>query len=131
MNQFFSIFLIYKWQDFSYVFKVENDVFVTLLMWDLKLKSESKITPKRVTSDLIKGVNFPRLLNSISLFVLGPTSRISVLSSFNFKKLLLIHLHLPKIHSYFNYMIMIVSYQMIKLHFSAAFMRLNQYLLFW
>src|SRR4029434_5215730 len=63
---------------------------------DLKLKSESKITPRLVTSDLIKGVNFPRLLNSISLFVLGPTSRISVLSSFNFKKLLLIHLFIAK-----------------------------------
>src|SRR4029434_4072600 len=94
MNQFFSIFLIYKWQDFSYVFKVEKLCFrhlVNELLRDLKLKSESKITPRLVTSDLIKGVNFPKLLNSISLFVLGPTS-ISVLSSFNFKKLLLIHL---------------------------------------
>src|SRR4029434_10260769 len=93
MNQFFSIFLIYKWQDFSYVFKVEKLCFRTLLM---KLRSESKITPSLVTSDLIQGVNFPRLLNSISLFVLGPTSRISVLSSFNFKKLLLIHLFIAK-----------------------------------
>ena len=65
-------------------------------MWDLKLRSESKITPRLVTSDLIQGVNFPRLLNSISLFVLGPTSKVSVLSSFNFKKLLLINLFITR-----------------------------------
>src|SRR4029434_3910007 len=74
----------------------KNYVFVTLLMWDLKLRSESKITPRFVTSDLIQGVNFPRLLNSISLFVCGPTSRISVFSTFNFRKFLLIHLFIAK-----------------------------------
>ena len=67
----------------------KNDVFITLLMWDLRLTSESKIMPRLVTSDLIQGVNFPRLLHNISLFVLGLTSRISDLSLFYLKKLLL------------------------------------------
>src|SRR4029434_2424555 len=74
----------------------KNNVFVTLLMWDLKFRSESRITPRLVTLDLIQGVSFPRLSNSISLLLLGTTSRISVLSSFNFKKLLLVHLFIAK-----------------------------------
>lgn len=46
----------------------KNYVFITLFMWDLKLRSESKITPRLVTSDLIQGVNLPRILDIISLF---------------------------------------------------------------
>ena len=62
--------------------------FVTLLMWDLNLRSESKIMSRPVILDLIQGDHFFRLLN---IFILRLTGR-TILSSFNFKKLLLFHL---------------------------------------
>ena len=43
-----------------------------VFIWDLKLKLESKMTPRLVTSDLIKGVRLPSLLKISSLFALGP-----------------------------------------------------------
>ena len=50
------------------------------------------ITPRLVTSDLIQEVNPHKFSINIYLFVLGPITRISVLCTFHFKKLLLIHL---------------------------------------
>lgn len=60
------------------------------------LKQGTRVTPRPVTSDLIQEVNFPRLPVGVSLFDLGPTNKISVFSSFNFKTVLLIHLFIAK-----------------------------------
>ena len=88
MNYLLSILLIYL----CYVPQVEKAVLVTLFIWELKFKSESRITPRLVTSGLIHEVKLPRFLVSISLFDLGPIRRTSVLSFLNLRKIAFIHL---------------------------------------
>ena len=84
---------IYRSSYLCNVYKVEKIIFVILLISDLRLRSESKITLRLVTSDLVQGVNFPRLLSIRFLFLLySKPQGLQFFSLFNVKKLTLIHL---------------------------------------
>lgn len=61
-------------------------------MWTLKVKSESRMMPRLVTSDLTCGAKLPSLQITSILFVFGPTRKFSVFSPFNLRKLVCVHL---------------------------------------
>ena len=77
---------------FAMFLRWKKAVLVTLSIWELKFKSESRMTPRLVTSGLIQEVRLPRFLVSLSLFDLGPIRRTSVLSFLNLRKIAFIHL---------------------------------------